>query len=91
MANTRDKPACDGSKHTVVVEIFFAFFYLFLIEHTELAELTVGKAIYNRSAKIVACNIVDGGTGIGSQRSEQDNKEYIKVAIGSMIGSWRHN
>lgn len=59
MADAGDEPACDGSRHAVVIEIVFTFLHLFLIQHTEMSPTAVGETIDNRSAKIVARQIVD--------------------------------
>ena len=86
-----NESAGDGGHHTMVVKIFLAFLHLALAEHAEMAEFAVGKLIDDGTAEIVACQIVDGGSGHGTKSGEENHKPDVDVAGGGMVGSGSYN
>lgn len=79
MSDTRDETSGDGSHHSMVVEVFFAFLYLRLVEHTHVSPPAVGKAVDDWPAKIVTAKVVDCCTNVGSNCTEKYHEPNIHI------------
>ncbi len=91
MSDAWEKSARNSGDHAVAVEIVFALLYFFLIEKAHSTPLTVGKAVDNWAAEIVAGKIVDGSSAIGSESSEDDYEPNVEITCSSMIGGGSDN
>jgi hypothetical protein len=68
--------------------------HLGFVYQVHVAETAVGKLVDDGTAHEIRQIVVDEGTDIGSEGSEQDHLVYIEVAVSacSLIGSrWNHH
>ncbi len=91
MADAGDEAAGDGGHHAVVVEVGLTLLHLLLREKTEVTDAAVGKTIDDGAAEVVASQIVDAGTDVGTQCGSQDDQYDMQVAGGSMVGGRSDN
>ena len=91
MTNAGNKSACDGCYHAVVIEILLALLYFLLVQQAHLSPLRIGKSVDDGTTEVVAGNIVDGGSAVGSDGGSQNDHPHVQVSACSEIGCrWHH-
>ena len=77
MTYAYDKSACERCHRSMVVEILFTLLHFLLVEQAHMSPAAIRKTVNNRATEVVACNVVDTRTDVGSNSGEQDNEKYV--------------
>lgn len=86
MTNAWNKATCNGGYLTVVIKVFLAFFYFFLIQQAHLSPFAVCKTIDDRTSEIFSCYVIDCCSDVSAKCGKQDYEPNVEISTCCMVG-----
>ena len=86
LTHGRNQPTDEGRYAAVLVEVAFGRFHLALVEQAHVSHAAVGKLVDERATYPAGQVVVEDGTYVGPEGTEENDQIHIQFTIGGFVG-----